>query len=49
MATLGQAILGKDMSFNLESVVDWQVVTAARQSQVDINDVRENARQVMHD
>ena len=31
------------------SVSDWQVVTAAKQRQVDIGNVREKTRQVMHD
>ena len=35
--------------FNLASVVDWQVVTAAKQRQLDIDNVRENAKQVTHD
>ena len=37
------------MLFNLTSVVDWQVVTAVNQRQVDIDNVRENARRVTHD
>ena len=49
MVTPGQAILGRDILFNLASVVDWQVVTAANQRQVEINNVRENARKVTHD
>ena len=37
------------MQFNVASVVDWQVVTAANQRQVDIDNVQENARRVTHD
>ena len=37
------------MLFNLGSVVDWKVVTAAKQRQVDIDTVRENSKQVTHD
>ena len=37
------------MLFNLESVVDWQVVTSENQSQIDIDNVRENANRVTHD
>ena len=33
------------MIFNLASVVDWQVITAVKQRQVNIDNVRENARQ----
>ena len=29
MATPGQAVFGRDMLFNLVSVIDWRVVTAA--------------------
>ena len=49
MATLGQSIFGIDMLLNLTSVIEWRVVTAAKQSQVDIDNVREKARQVTHD
>ena len=31
------------------SVVDWRVITAAKQWQVDIDNLQENARQVTHD
>ena len=37
------------MLFNLASVIDWQGVTAEKQSQVYIDNVRENAKQVTHD
>ena len=49
MATPFQAFFGRDILFNLASVVDWQVVTAAKQRQVDIDNVRENSKQVTHD
>ena len=49
MATPGQDFFGRDMLFNLAPVVDLRVVTAAKQRQVDIDNVRENAKQVMHD
>ena len=49
MATPGQAIFGREMIFNLVSVVDWQFVTAAKQRQGDTDNVQENARQVMND
>ena len=44
-----QYIFGRDMLFNLSSVVDWQVLTPAKQRKVDINNFRENARQVTDD
>ena len=37
------------MLFNLVSVVDWQVATAAKQRKVDIDHIRENVKQVTHD
>ena len=37
------------MWFNLASVVDWQVATAAKQRQVDMHNFQENARRVTHD
>ena len=49
MTTPGQAVFGRDVVFNLASVIDWQVVIAVKQRQVDIDNVRENASQVTHD
>ena len=49
MPTPGQAIFGIDLLFNLVSVIDWRVVTAGKQHQVDIYNVRENAKQVTCD
>ena len=49
MVTLGQAAFGIDMLFNLVSVVDWWVVTSAKQIQIDIDNLIENAKQVTHD
>ena len=36
MATPDQSVFGRDMLFNLASVVDWRVVTAANQRQLYI-------------
>ena len=49
MATPGNNVFNRDMIFNLVSVVDWQVLTAERQQQVDIDNVQENARRFTHD
>ena len=49
MATPGQVIFSRDILSNLASVVDWRVVTAAKQRQVDIDNSREIAKQFMHD
>ena len=44
-----QAVFSRDILFNLTSVVDWRVATAANQHQVDIDNVRENVKQFTHD
>ena len=49
MATPDQAIFGRYMLFNLASVVDWQFVTAVKQRQVEMDNVRENAKRVTHE
>ena len=49
MATPGQAVFCRYMLFNTVSVVDWRFSTAAKQRQVDIDNVRENVKQVTHD
>ena len=36
------------MIFNIVSVVDWKVVTAAKRRKLDTNNVQENAKQVTH-
>ena len=48
MATPVHAFFVRDMIFNLTSAVDWRVVTSVSQRQVDINNVRENSRRVLH-
>ena len=49
MATPGQAAFSKDKLFNIASVVDWRIVIAVKQSQVNIDNVRENAKWVTQD
>ena len=49
MATPSQAVFGRDFSFNLTSVVDHQFLTTAKQRQVDIDNIGENARWITHD
>ena len=49
MNTPGQAVFGRDMLFNLASVIEWRVVTATKQRQVDIDNVRENTKRVTYD
>ena len=48
-STPGQDIFSRDMILNLTSVVDWRIITAKKQQQVDIDNVRENSGRVMHD
>ena len=49
LATPGQDISGRDILFNLASVVDWRVTTTAKQRQVYIDNSRENDKRVTHD
>ena len=49
MSMPGQDVFGRYMLFNLVSVIYWWFVTAMKQRQVDIDNVRENSWQVMHD
>ena len=49
MATPGQAVFGKDILFNLASVLYWKVVTTSFQLQLDIDNVREKYRRFTHD
>ena len=37
------------MLFNLTSTVDWRVLTARKQRQIDIDNVRKNSRKFRHD
>ena len=49
MAAREQAVFGRGMLFKLTSITDWLVVTTVEQSQVYIDNVRENDRKVTHD
>ena len=49
MATRVQALFERGILFNLASVVDWLVVTAAKQRQVGIDNVIENDKQFTYD
>mgnify|MGYP000317589253 CR=1 FL=1 len=44
--TPGQLVFGRDMIFNLSTVVDWKAITARKQAQVDRDNLRENANRV---
>ena len=47
-ATPGRSVFGRGMILNLASVVDWQVITAVKKRQVDIDNDQENVRRVTH-
>ena len=49
MDTPVQSVFGRDMIFNLMSVVYWKVIIADEQKQVVIDNFQENSRRVMHD
>ena len=48
-ATPAQLVFGRDMIFNLATVVDWRVVSARKQTQVDRDNLRENAKRISYD
>ena len=48
-ATPGQAVFGRETVFNITSVVVWRIINTGKQQQVDIDNVKENNRRVMHD
>ena len=47
--TPGKSVFGRDIIFNLASVIYWRVITAAKHRQVDIVNVQGNAKRVTHD
>ena len=47
-STPGQDVFGRDILLNLTSMIDWCVVTARKQRQVNIDNVRKYSRQVRH-
>ena len=49
LATPSQAVFVRDILFNLWSIVEWQVTTAAKQRQVDLDNIRVNDKRVTHD
>ena len=48
-ATPDQTVFGRGILFNITSFIDWQVITAGKKWQVDIDNVQENARRFTHD
>ena len=49
MGTPCQVVFGRDMLFNLASVLDQKAETASKNRQVDIYNFRENSKQVTHE
>ena len=49
MSTPGQNFFVTEISFKIMSVVDWRVLTTKNTQQVDIDNARENSRQVTYD
>ena len=49
MATPGQSIFERYMLFNPASGIDWRVINAAKQRQLDIDNTIENRSRVTHD
>ena len=49
MATPGRAVFGRYTVFNLASVVNWRVITTAKQWKIDIDNVQETSMRVVHD
>ena len=47
--TPGQHVFGRDMVFNLSTVIDWKAIIARKQAQIDRDNLRENANRVSHD
>ena len=47
--TPAQLMFGRDMIFNLSTVIDWRAITLHKQKQVDRDNLRENARRITHD
>ena len=45
----GQAMLGRDMLFNLTSTIDWRVVNARKQQKVDIDNDQKSVRKFRND
>jgi hypothetical protein len=42
-------VFGRDMIFNISTVIDWRAITLHKQKQVDQDNLRENSRRVNYD
>ena len=48
-ATPAQLVFGRDMIFNLKSIIDWRTITARKQKQVIKDNLRENKGRIDHE
>jgi hypothetical protein len=48
-ATPAQLVFGRDMIFNIKTVVNWDLIRKRKQSQVDFDNERENKRRISYD
>ena len=48
-ATLAQVVFGRDMMFNLTTLVNWKELSIRKQSLVDKANLRENSKRVDYD
>ena len=48
-ATPAQLVFGRDMIFNLSTIINWQTTLNDKQTQVDRDNLRENSRRTAHD
>jgi hypothetical protein len=47
-ATPAQLVFGRDMIFNIKTIVDWRTITACKQKQVIKDNLRENNGRIDH-
>jgi hypothetical protein len=48
-ATPSQIDFGRDMLFNLKSVINWKETSSRKQKQVDLDNIRENRNRIDYD
>ena len=48
-ATPAQLVFGRDMLFNIKSLVNWKEISLRKQQTVDKSNIRENSKRVDHD
>jgi len=47
--TPSQLVFGRDMLFNLNTIIDWKLISAKKQKQVDYDNLRENRKRIDYD